>query len=105
MNSLDPSSDPQPSPSSRGRPLREEWPIAVVAILLCVASGYMSAALALLSINVDVIKIFLSVNVLCFIATIVMIFRRRYGIACLVAISPVPLGFGLSVAYMYLRYP
>ena len=97
MKTSVPSSDQQSKHPSH--PFR----IAIVAIFLSVASAYLSFVVAILSLNEAVILIFLWVNALCFVATIILLFLHRYGMAFLLTVTPVPLGFVTSFVYMYFR--
>lgn len=99
------SSDKQEETPSPDSPLRHDWPIILIVFLLAAGSGYASFILSLLSIDKVVIQIFLWVNFVCFVATILMLIKRRYGLACLSAVSPVPIAFGVSILYLNAFHP
>lgn len=105
MNIEPSSSEIQSDASAPASALWPVWPIVLLAVLLSAASGFVSFVLAVLSIDKVVIQIFLWINVSCVAATVVMLVKRRYGLACLLAISPAPVAFGASILYLYVSYP
>jgi hypothetical protein len=60
-----------------------------------------SFLMAIVSINVVVIHLFLWGNIVCLILAITMVSRNKVLAAYLFAIAPAPVGFLLALLYLY----